>query len=343
MTARYTSGTYTSPINLLSSLDTYLVDVIGWTRNMGPTAQSGKQGRRAHYQKVITKNGVTRTVYWNLWAAGASEVQGTSSSETPTGTTYIGLYSYPSTGYDAGLTWDRQPGYPVSQTSLGLFPYCPTELAPTTPPRYVFFGNLYGDVYCLIEKTVDTGTCSSIYAGVLNKSGAGAYLGGEFAGASRIPGSNVDSTGTGDAPFSQITTPGYANTSLFIRAQVDAVTDWVSVQWRHAPAEILSTKTALIGVGNVGHQYPIYNVEPNTKNIPHVNLSCQSVSAINGVTLPREMQVAVWRSTKGKFSLLGSMPLASWCPIVFQDGLPWGTVLQDKFYSNFLALERRDE
>lgn len=341
MTARYSSGTYANPLALLTALDAYLVDVIGWTRNMGPTAVSGKSGRRAHYQKIITKNGVSRTVYWNLWATGASEVQGTSSAETPSGASYTGLYSYPSTGFDAGLAWDRQPGYPVSQTSIGLFPFCLMELAPAVAPRYAFFGSAAGDAYIVVEKTSGTGYCGFVAAGVLDKRGAGMYEGGEFAGATKVPGTSgtVSTNSNFEIPFYSITA---ANTTIFVRATVDGSADWATVQAMHSTAADLATKTSLLGVGNIGFldaQHP----DPVTKSIPCANIACQGLSSVNGVTLPRELQVAVWRSAKGKFSLLGTMPLISWCPIVVQDGLPWGTILQDRFYSQFLAIEQRDE
>lgn len=344
MTARYSSGTYDNPIALLTALDAFLVDVIGWTRNMGPTAVSGKSGRRAHYQKTITKNGVSRTVYWNLWASGASEVQGTSSAETPNGANYIGLYSYPSTGYDAGLAWDRQPGYPVSQTSIGLFPFSYLELAPSVAPRYAFFGSAAGDVYAIFEKTSGAGLCGFVAAGVMDKQGAGAYAGGEFAGAAKLPGtaSWVSYNAIYELPFYSFAYVSYANTTIFIRATVDDVTDWVTVQAVHSVSDNLATKTAHLGVGNIGF-IDSQHGEPFTKNIPCVNIACQGLSSVSGLTLSRELQVAVFRPSKGKFSLLGSLPLVSWCPIVLQDGLPWGTVLQDRFYTQYLAIERRDE
>ena len=57
MSIRYASGTYTTPLDLLNALDTYLVSTLGWTRNMTPTLIAGKTaGYRAHYQKTIAKS-----------------------------------------------------------------------------------------------------------------------------------------------------------------------------------------------------------------------------------------------------------------------------------------------
>lgn len=358
MTARYSFGTYSSPIALLEVVDAFLVNTLGWTRNMGPTAVSGKSGRRAHYQRTITKNGVSRTLYWNFWAAGASEVQGSFANEINAGTNKIGLYAYGSTGYDNALAWDRQPGYPVSaSTGYGLFSYAVLPLAPASDTDYYLFGDSFGDAYFLLESEPDTNVCASLYAGVLDKGIAGAYDGGEFYGGSVIPQAQTVVAGSAakacawELPFAVGYTTGYYNTTMFVRADVDGTLGWVSIQITHGAALNPETKTALLGWGNcavenpyngwyVGH-LPTASFHPA---IPYVKPKIQqSLSHISGVTLPRDLYAAVWRGGISKPSLLGSVPIVKFCDIVSGNAIPFGTVLQGKFHSMYMAIEMIDD
>lgn len=354
MTALHESGTYANPIALLGIIDTFLVDVLGWTRNMGPTAVAGKSGRRAHYQRTITKHGVSHTLYWNFWASGAAEIQGSSSSEMSNAAKFVGLYAYGSTGYDAGLAWDRQPGYPVStSTGYGLFSYMMLPLAPGSPLDYYLFGDAYGDAYFLAESAFGTDVCASLYAGVLNKEVAGSYDGGAFFGGSVIPQSQAVVAGATvsqcawEAPLASGLDSGYYNTTMFVWASVDGITGWVSIQIWHSTTLSLDTKTELLGFGNFAAkntQYGWYRgyLQGNL-GLPGASYpACMSLSPISGVTLPRDFYVAVYRSSKSKASMLGSLPLVRACPIVAIEAVPFGTVLQGVFFSTFMAIELND-
>jgi hypothetical protein len=335
MTIRYTSGTYATPQALLDAIDTHVVTVLGWTRNMGPTLVAGKSGKRAHYQKTITKDGVARTVYWNLLAPGAAEVQGTSSSET----SQFGIYSYPSTGYDVGLAWDRQPGYPIASSGgLGLFPASTIELAPSTAQPYVISGNIYGDVYIVFKTS--TGLNLSLSAGVLDKTSCGAYEGGEFAGAASIAGNSYWSQyNFQETPFGAYNANFGAG--FLVRCTVDGITDWVTVMNRFATTGDTTYTTQLRGIGNVGSPYTNPTLYP-APSIPNVSYRSPAISYVNGVITHRQLQCAVMR-TSTRFSVLGDVPLVTWAPIVFMNGITWGTVVNNRKYTNLLAMELRDE
>ncbi|MFA5380236.1 MAG: hypothetical protein WC455_31025 [Dehalococcoidia bacterium] len=338
MSIRYATGTYQTPSALLTAIDTHIVDVLGWTRNMGPTLVAGKSGRRAHYQKTITKDGVARTVYWNLLAPGATEVQGTLSSET----NKLGFFSYPSTGYDAGLAWDRQPGYPVASTGgLGLFPASTIELAPASPLNFIIAGNAYGDVYVVFAIT--NGSNRSISAGVLNKSSCGPYDGGEFAGAACFAMSaNWASNNLMETPFGFYTVSGNYGAGFLVRATVDGVTNWVTIQNEFNSTDTAAT-TPIRGTGNVGCVKSYASAEnwpsPALLSVSYVH---PSISVINGIIMHRDIQCAVMRTTS-RFSMLGNVPLIAWSSIVVNNGIPWGTIVGNKFYTNYIALELRDE
>ena len=331
MTALYTSGTYTSPINLLEHIDAFIVSTLGWTRNMGPSAQSGKQGRRAHYQKAITKNGVTRTVYWNLWATGAAEQQGESSSEAGYGQISGALFSYPSTGYNAGLTWDRQPGYPINQASLGVFPYADVQLAPSTPPNFNIFGNSFGDVYVTIQKTAGINSNGFVAAGVLDKTSAGSYAGGEFAGA---VGTWVSSNGDWlhEIPTWQLTTSGYRNTSMFVRAPIDGSDVWVGIRDNETATEY---DMPVYGRCN----YLIALVSTYFRPVPAVTPYCPSLSTVSGTLVTRKFSYCAKVASSSKFAYLGDVPIISYCNAVYSGELPYGTVLDNKFLQYQSAFE----
>lgn len=103
----FESGTFTTAADLLSKIDAYLVNVVGYTRNQAPTVDNVYgTGSRAHYQRTNTDG---RQIFINFKALSAMLADGT----------YVpdGISANISDGYSAAVQWHLQPGGPVMKGS----------------------------------------------------------------------------------------------------------------------------------------------------------------------------------------------------------------------------------
>lgn len=109
MAALFESGTFTTIPDLLNKIDAYLVNVVGYTRNMAPTVDNVfGTGSRAHYQRTNTDG---RQIFVNLKALTALLNSGTIIPD--------GISANISDGFNASVQWHLQPGGPVMR-GVGL-------------------------------------------------------------------------------------------------------------------------------------------------------------------------------------------------------------------------------
>lgn len=360
MAALYEFGTFTSPIDLLGKIDLYLVNVLGWTRNMAPTLIAGQSGYRAHYQRTITKLGVARTLFINFYASG-------SASDTPHPGIpsaylykYYGLYIYGSTGFDNVQLWHAQPGQSVSAIT-GNVTTARIRMHATvnTTPSYSFFGSVEGDFFGFVgslNTEVSAGYPTIICAGVMDKSTSGPYVGGEFFGTALATFDsrnywNNESYVESLFPF-YTTDISYAYRTpllggFFVRATVDGTENWVSI----CSTLVVPTgegaidnnfKTQFIGLGNVWGAVAAWGSAENNNSlsIPCLNNTYGYVSQVTGVIRHGKLQCAVVVPSTQKHALLGDLPLMYMC---MTDGiLPRGYQLQGKWYNTNIAVDMID-
>lgn len=336
MPIRYASGTYSTPLTLLTALDTYLVSVLGWTQNMAPTLIVGKTASyRAHYQRDITKNGETTTVYWNMATQGVNtdNIFTTAAWLAPSNTT-VGLYGYCSTGYNAGSNWDVQAGIALALTNLRGLVSCVNTPTTGSGFAYNFYGNEHGEFYLTTQYNIASNTRQYMTCGVLEKSGYGTWAGGTFYGASLNvvdhPSSTTNTFGGQQTTYEAI--PGVLNAtangaSLMVYGTVDGVTGWITMPI--APANMVVGGTAnfttvRVGKSNLaGGQISPYTL-PMTTVSGAVGIYGYegSIASPSGVIFGQEIEFYVLRAS-GRISPIGRLPLIKLCQAVMTYGLPW--------------------
>lgn len=179
----YQTGTSTGPNDLIDKLRVFL-SAEGWTVNDFSVVGSGY---RLHVQKTA---GDGTEMYFNFRSAIAeygSTITGDNSSVVYDVTHHYGevtgLLINGSTGYDAGESWDEQPGYPLSQDDAtpdtNSCASCMTAMSTSAIPAYYFF-TVDDTVNIVVETT--SGIYQFMSFGLLEKQGT--YTGGQFFSAS---------------------------------------------------------------------------------------------------------------------------------------------------------------
>jgi hypothetical protein len=179
----YQTGTSTGPADLLDKLRLWLID-IGWTVNKWEDDNTkyhtwsglNGTGKRLHVQKAAVGDGTVmyfnfrstiRGMPWGDHQDSQTQISGKYRAEI------TGLAMYGSTGYNAGLAWDLQPGGTLnSAVSWGV---SMTELSTTAIPAYYFFSD--GDTITVAIE-YSSGKYQFFCFGCLEKQGA--YTGGQF-------------------------------------------------------------------------------------------------------------------------------------------------------------------
>jgi len=182
----YQTGTSTGPDDLLDKLRVWLV-ANGWTQNGWADDNTTYHtwtglvgtGKRLHVQKTAADSTV---MYFNLRSVNRGvifEDHNDDSSIESYGkyqAEVTGLAINGSTGYNGSNAWDYQPGSPVGSSSYS-WGACMTELSLTAIPAYYFWQDGDTVVVCV---EYQSGKFQWLAFGCLDKSGAGAYTGGQF-------------------------------------------------------------------------------------------------------------------------------------------------------------------
>ena len=134
----YETGTPTGIVDLLDKFRMFAI-AQGWTINRWVTAGSGRE-------LCIAKAGA----FFNFraYVSEAVVVNGESTTDK------TGLSLNGSDGYDAGLAWDRQPGYPLRNESTDGnqgHAYMPLVISTGPFPSYHFFAPDDKTLYCELE------------------------------------------------------------------------------------------------------------------------------------------------------------------------------------------------
>ena len=130
----YETGTSTGIVDLLDKFRLFAV-AQGWTVNRWVTAGSGRE-------LCIAKG----SAFFNFRAYVSETVIANGTSATDV----TGLSLNGSDGYDAGLDWDRQPGFPMTGTTQ-LHAYMPLVINTGPFPSYHFFAPDDKTLYCELE------------------------------------------------------------------------------------------------------------------------------------------------------------------------------------------------
>lgn len=182
----YQSGTYSSMHDLLGTIKTFL-QTNGWAINKWELDEQGYQSytgldytgaMRLHVQKTASDStvmyfnfkSVKRGIIFGDHYATTSQINGRYYSEIR------GIGINGSTGYNAGESWDEQPGYPVSKGTSKSIGACITEL-PGSGGTYSYYIFQSTDS-CIIVVQIGDNRFVYLAFGLLEKSGT--YIGGQF-------------------------------------------------------------------------------------------------------------------------------------------------------------------
>ena len=155
-TPRYLFTNYTSAQNALTTIDTWLVNTMGYTRNLAPTADT--TGYTAHYQFTFVTG---ETIYLNFH----------------TNTTNSLLYLTTSRAYASGTAWNAQTGTAQVLSNAIIYGWVTVPTVTSNNALYLF-GDAKGNCQIFIQRGSDLSVGDLLQWGLLDKSGFGTWVGG---------------------------------------------------------------------------------------------------------------------------------------------------------------------
>lgn len=313
----YQSGTYTDMHDLLGTVKTFL-QTNGWTINKWELDEQGYRSwegldytgaMRLHIQKTASDSTV---MYFNFKSVKRGVIfedykDYTSSINERYYSEIRGIGINGSTGYSAGNSWDKQPGYPVSKGTSKSIGACITEVPVSGTNNYYIFH--YTDS-CVIVTQIGANRFMYLAFGLLEKSGV--YTEGQFyAGSveSYQPSyqywyESSNRRNVWRAAFLGNVVDGYSNvdSTFAIYLNIDG-----SAAWRHNGQEgngdtlvVNSLQTGVqvpySGIGGSG--YPRYTVNLNEF------IYSRSPNHFNGVSILAPAYIFVKRATE-RYTYIG--------------------------------------
>jgi hypothetical protein len=312
----YQTGTPTSPVNLLTTLVTWLVS-IGWTQDRSAVEGSGWTATLHHNGNYVNLRAtVNETAF--PWVGNF-------------GNAHYGLHMYVGTGFNGSNLFNNQPGGPLASggsNSVGVG----MLLAAGPFSNYYFFADAAGDnIVVVVEKT------PGLYVHLgwgLSLQKAGSYTGGAYFFGS-CSGFFTSFTGAG------ANVPGYTSTSdcpftnrdqsdgccAFVRADVDSFTGkWIGIYSDTGPNQGFTGKAGEASIRGQGLtmkvNFPIY---ANTAAVTQFQNEQTSQQDGRANLLPPIAWVLRDGTTTG-FSMLGSPP-----NIFFTNGVGHGFSNVDEY------------
>ena len=272
----YSTGTTTSPVNLLAAIKTFL-EAGGWTTDKYYADGTG-------YALIVHKGGL----YFTLRAATAEDISDNA------GDLVTGLALSGHTGFDTGLAWNRQPGYAKRTDSANAITMTLRDVPLSTFTYHLISGTSPDAVFVAVEYS--PGMYRHLYFGSLDK--AGAYTGGMIFSASEPD------------YYAQLRQPvmftdyndyyGIQAGGMVYASAIDAITGWAQITKYIAAtvpsgrrAETLSFSTITDGISRTHLERVLYGVTPN---------------AFNGVTPLFPIPILLDRGS-GLFSPMGNVHL----------------------------------
>jgi hypothetical protein len=347
--SKYLHGTFTSPTDLLNQLDVFLTGTAGWTQLMAPTLVTGI-GYRAHYSRNIVKNGETTTVYWHLMAMTVSN------KLANYWVTNTGIVAYASTGYNSVDAFQLQPGAGARGNGYAFLYGMPFDISYSPAVPFSFFTNDSGDIFVTAQQK-PTETSNARYflsVGVLNKQGYGTYVGGMYYGGSvNISWSDRINTYNNYYNYRRHlhigggcdTSYGRYVSTILVNVTADGVNRWYGIG--NADASYDSTvQPGFSTHGNVGMSNVLYNnnnayvssYDSNSSSrLPRVSYSMPWLTDATGKISSTAIELSIfrWDNSVNRWSPIGTLPIVRFCPIVTENGLPFGLTVQQGNKSYF--------
>lgn len=204
---KYLFTTYTSVQDALNTIDTWLVNTMGYTRNLAPTADTVTYtGYKAHYQFTFLTG---ETIYLNFH----------------TDTTNSKLYLTTSRAYSSSLGWNAQAG--TAKVLSGDIIYGTIIIPTTTTNNSLYlFGDESGNCQIFVQRGVNISASDFMQWGMLNKSGFGVWPGGCYFDSWSLPSTTLNPGNSGPCV---INAANYHSPYGAVDVSVDGLTDWGAI------------------------------------------------------------------------------------------------------------------
>ena len=332
-TPRYLFTTYASAQDALTSIDTWLVNTMGYTRNLAPTADSVTYtGYKAHYQFTF---GSGETLYLNFH----------------TDTTKSMLYLTTSRSYAAGTAWNAQTGTATVLSGSVIYGSAVIPTSSSNNSMYLF-GDDKGNCQVFFQRGTTISISDYMHWGLLDKSGFGTWAGGCYFGALSLTSVTLSQTNVG--PYIDLCTYSTHAPSSAIDITMDSITTWAALKSFATNSSYSSEVSSTIGssssswsaiiVGaDVGSSYEQYNhfytAEDGGSYCASHSLTNTvetiiggTVNSITGkIYMSKPATIYARHEATQRLSPIGRIPFGYHCPIAgyFQFVAPGTQLVQD--------------
>lgn len=204
---KYLFTTYTSAQDALNIIDTWLVNTMGYTRNLAPIANTATYtGYKAHYQFTFLTG---ETIYLNFHTDTANSK----------------LYLTTSRAYSSSLEWNVQIG--TAKVLSGAIIYGTITIPTTTTNNSLYlFGDASGNCQVFVQRGVNISASDFMQWGMLNKSGFGVWPGGCYFDSWTLPNITLSPSNSGPCV---INAARYHSPYGAVDISVDGLTDWGAI------------------------------------------------------------------------------------------------------------------
>lgn len=323
-TPKYLFTTYTSAYDALIKIDAWLVNVMGYTQNLAPTADTVKYaGYKAHYQFTFLTG---ENIYLNFHTDTAASK----------------CYMTTSRAYSSSNAWNAQVG--TAKLLSNDIIYGSVNIPTSTSNNALYlFGDAAGNCQIFIQRGNDIATGDLLQWGLLDKSGFGTWVGGCYFDSWMIKGTSLSSDNA-----SPLIVNGSATSDIPVGAidiSVDSITTWAGIKTfstgsePSSPIGTTSTYWSSVIVGATTYMlntfetsdrdsYYYYHTPSNNTNVVD-DLPVGYVNMITGkITLGPNPTIYVRHEATQRLSPIGRMPFGYHCPIAgFYRHVPPGTQL----------------
>lgn len=321
--------TYNTDLDLLTTIDTWLVNTMNYTRNMAPTSDTVTvTGYKSHYQYTFPTGEI-----------GCLTFKSDTSAKK--------IYANSSKSFNGTSAWNNQPNQTRSMNGTTISPKI-TYVENSNKMVYLF-GDLKGNIQIFVQKGTKFDSTSLIQFGVLDKTGFGNWTGGVYISCFDLgyntPTTPANETTVAIASPMMIANIGETNQNyparMFVDVTYNAESVWAGMYQHNfgsqtaetppvsAMGGYASTVTKLIlfpdvvvgdsnssaqVIGNNYYDY-VYLSHPNRNSFTNMQDLSGYVCSITGRIFMYSPMIHIRHESTGRISLIGRMPFGFHCPV----------------------------
>jgi hypothetical protein len=321
--------TYNTDLDLLTTIDTWLVNTMNYTRNMAPTSDTvSVTGYKSHYQYTFPTGEVGCLTF-------KSDTSGKK------------IYVNSSKSFNGTSAWNNQPDQTRSWNNTTISPKI-TYVEGTSKMVYLF-GDLKGNIQIFVQKGTKFDSTSLIQFGVLDKTGFGSWVGGLYVSCYDL-GYDTPTTPANETTVTIASPVMVANTGetdynypprMFVDVTYNTESVWAGMYQHNYGSQsyemplvstlgsYASTVTKLIlfpdvCVGDSNYSSQIqgrnfydytYTSFPNRNSFTSMQDLSGYVCSITGRIFMYSPMIHIRHESTGRISLIGRMPFGFHCPV----------------------------